>query len=103
MFKGNIDDYQYNSDLVIVDFPKVLEVIKCDDFISMEHTAQILYFYLLFHSKNGFCSCSQSIIKMIGSDTKDFQTLLDNYFIDLTRAKEVVLLNYEDRFEDIGN
>ena len=102
MFKGTIQDYEFDTDLVIVNFPKVLEVIKCDDFISMEHTAKSLYFYLLFHSKYGVCSCSQSIIKMIGSDTKDFQTLLDNYFIDLNREKEVVLLNYEDRFKDVG-
>lgn len=99
MFKGTIQDYEFDTDLVIVNFPKVLEVIKCDVFISMNNNARILYFYLLFHSKKGICSCTQSLIKMLGASMEDYQMLLDNRFIGINNANEVIILNYEDRFE----
>lgn len=63
--------------------------VRTDDFITMPHSAQALYFMLGIHAdKNGDCELPKAITKMIGASEEDLEMLKDLCFIQDVDGKD---------------
>ncbi len=65
--------------------------VRTDDFITMPHSAQALYFMLGIHAdKEGHCEMPKAITKMIGASEEDLDLLKDLGFVQNTNEDGVV-------------
>lgn len=58
------------------------KIIESDSFVSMNPSTQILYIHLcMYADDDGFINNTSFLIRGLGADKKDFQTLCDNGYI----------------------
>lgn len=63
--------------------------VRTDDFLTMPHSAQALYFMLGIHAdKNGNCELPKAITKMIGASEEDLDLLKDLGFVQDTNDRD---------------